>query len=175
MEKYMRMLKLDAYKGLRWLWLSVVVLCADQASKILVLRYLDVYETKEWLSFLSMTLVHNHGVAFGGFGHLQGWKVWILLLVVLCVVAYLIFWLAKTTAQERMQAVSLSLIIGGAMGNLLDRIMYGYVVDFIDFHVAGWHWYVFNVADSAICIGVLLLMWQLWQADSTHHVATPSE
>ena len=141
--------------GFRWLWLSVVVFVIDYMTKVWVLTHLELHETQSFIPFLQLTYVRNFGVAFG---QLTQQNAWILAGFALAIAVYLAVWLYQTSASKRLESIALCLIIGGALGNLYDRIVYGYVVDFFDFYVGSWHWYVFNVADAAISIGVVLLL-----------------
>ena len=135
--------------------LATVVL--DQLSKWWILTDLMVPPRRIPLaSFLDLVLVYNRGVSFGMFGAAPHWMRWVLTGLALAVAAGLGAWLMRT--QDRMLAVGLGLVIGGAIGNVIDRLRFGAVVDFLDFHVAGWHWPAFNVADSAITVGVALLL-----------------
>lgn len=107
------------------------------------------------LPFFNLVLVWNQGVSFGLFGDGSAGP-WLLVLLAAGIVAALVFWLRK--ADSLLSVAALGLVIGGAVGNVIDRLIHGAVVDFLDFHLAGWHWPAFNVADSAICIGVVMLL-----------------
>ena len=105
-----------------------------------------------------MTLAHNYGAAFSFLSDAGGWQRWLFTGLSSVVTVVLIVWLLRLTAAEKLTAAALALIIGGAIGNLADRIKHGYVVDFIDVFYRDWHWPAFNVADSAITCGVILLL-----------------
>jgi signal peptidase II len=137
---------------------SLVVLGADQASKHWVLHYIDLPEVGSIavLPFLSFTMVWNHGVTFGLLANLGALGAWLLAGVALAVVAVLFRWLMR--AETWPVAVALGAIAGGAVGNVIDRLRFGAVVDFIDAHAFGHNWYVFNVADAAIVCGVATLL-----------------
>ena len=105
-----------------------------------------------------MTLAHNYGAAFSFLSDAGGWQRWLFTGLASVVTVVLVIWLLRLTAKERMLAAALSLVIGGAVGNLIDRIINGYVVDFIDVYYRDWHWPAFNVADSAISCGIVLLL-----------------
>ncbi len=141
---------------LRWLWLSAFVLLLDQVTKKWVEASLLVYESIPLTDFFNLTLAYNEGAAFSFLSDQGGWQRWFFSVTALLVSAVLVVWLARLR-DERLLAVSLSLVIGGAIGNLVDRLAFGHVVDFLDFHYAGYHWPAFNVADIAISVGVALL------------------
>jgi len=140
----------------RWLWLSLGVVLLDQLTKQLVEASLMVYETIPVLPFFNLTLAYNEGAAFSFLSDQGGWQRWFFSLVAAVVVVVLVIWLSRLKG-ERMLAVSLSLVIGGAVGNLLDRLFIGHVVDFLDFFYQSYHWPAFNVADMAISLGVVLM------------------
>ncbi|WP_428609571.1 signal peptidase II [Sedimenticola sp.] len=140
----------------RWLWLSLVVIALDQISKQLIESSLLVYETVSILPYFNLTLAYNEGAAFSLLSDQAGWQRWFFALVAAVVVLVLVIWLSRLR-RERLLAISLSLVIGGAVGNLLDRLLFGYVIDFLDFFYNSYHWPAFNVADIAISLGVALL------------------
>ena len=135
-----------------------VVFAADQASKTWILDGLHLPELGrvDLLGWLSLTFVQNQGVTFGLFKADGAWGALLLVAVAIAIVAALGVWLRR--AESRLVAVSLGAIAGGALGNVLDRLRFGWVVDFIHLHVGGWSWYVFNVADAAIVCGVAALV-----------------
>lgn len=135
--------------------LGVVLL--DQASKWLVLVLVaPLGEPIPVTPFFNLVMVWNRGVSFGMFGSSGALAPWILSGLAIAVVVALLIWLRR--AEHHLTGVALGLVIGGALGNVIDRILFGAVIDFLDFHVAGWHWPAFNVADSAICVGAALLV-----------------
>jgi len=140
----------------RWLWLSLVVVALDQISKQLIESSLMVYETIPILPYFNLTLAYNEGAAFSFLSDQGGWQRWFFALVAAVVVIVLVVWLSRLK-HERLLAVSLSLVIGGALGNLLDRLLIGHVIDFLDFFYQSYHWPAFNVADMAITLGVVLM------------------
>jgi len=142
----------------RWLWLAVGVLVLDQASKWLALARLALHEPVPLLPFLNFTLVYNKGAAFGFLSTASGWQNLFFIGVALVATAVILYLLRRTDARERWMAAALMLILGGAIGNLVDRLVYGHVVDFIDVYYGTWHWPAFNVADSAITIGATLIV-----------------
>jgi signal peptidase II len=137
---------------------GLVVLAADQASKYWVLHGLDLPEIGQivLLPVLNLTFVRNRGVTFGLLNGYGTWSYLVLAAVALAVVAALSVWLRR--AESSLVAASLGAIAGGAIGNVIDRLRFGSVVDFIDAHLGDWHWYVFNVADAAIVCGVAALV-----------------
>jgi len=144
--------------GLPWLVLSMVVLILDQLSKQWIVHNLAVGESIELVPFFSLSYTHNYGAAFGMLSHEGGWQRWFFIVLALSVTLFVMVWLARLSRQERITALGLSLLLGGAMGNLIDRIVYGFVIDFCHFHIGDWSWYIFNLADVAICFGAMLLL-----------------
>ena len=136
------------------LGVAVAVLIVDQLAKRAVVEMLDPYQPLALLPVLNLTLAFNPGAAFSLLADGGGWQRWALAAVALAVSAYLVHWLKTLPAVDRLQAIGLGGILGGALGNMVDRLWLGAVIDFIDLHVAGWHWPAFNVADSAITVGV---------------------
>ena len=143
---------------LRWLWLSALVLVLDQFTKWLAGSGLQYGEPVPLVPMLALTLAHNYGAAFSFLGDASGWQRWFFILLAVAVSAVLLLWLKRLQRHEWRLALALALILGGAVGNVIDRLLYGYVIDFIDFYYGDWHWPVFNVADSAISVGAALLL-----------------
>ncbi|MFP5344363.1 MAG: signal peptidase II [Gammaproteobacteria bacterium] len=142
---------------LKWLWLSALVIVLDQFSKYLISGSMQLWQSIEVAPFFNLTLLHNTGAAFSFLSGAGGWQRWFFTLVALAVSAVIILWLKRLPTTDKWQAAALSLILGGALGNVIDRVRFGYVVDFLDFHYRQWHWPAFNVADSAITAGVAVL------------------
>lgn len=153
------------HSGLAWLWISALVFALDFTTKQWVLQHLSLHETESFLPFLQFTYVQNYGVAFG---QLTEQHPWLLMSIAGAIAAYLLFWLWQNPRDKILENIALVLVVGGAVGNLYDRMVYGYVIDFIDFYVGSWHWYVFNVADSAICVGACLLLLEAFRQDVRH-------
>ena len=156
--------------SLHWLGLSVLIIIADQITKSIATAKLDYLQPYNIFPGLNMTLVHNTGAAFSILNQAGGWQRWFFIVLTLAVSMFLLYWLKTLPRNRRWLAIALALVLGGAFGNLWDRIMLGYVVDFIDVYYANWHWPAFNVADSSICIGaVMLVIDALWfdQAEVT--------
>jgi signal peptidase II len=147
-----------------WLWLSVVVVVLDQASKWLVLKHLAPYQVIELVPNLNLTLMFNTGAAFSFLSDAGGWQRWLFAAFAAIVTLVLASWLLRLKSTERLLAAALALIIGGAVGNLIDRALLGHVVDFIQVYLPFLPypvfnpWPAFNIADSAITIGVGLLL-----------------
>lgn len=142
--------------------ITAIVVAADQLSKWLVVRNIPLYGRVEFLPFLDLTHIRNTGAAFGIFQDMpEGLRIPLFVLVLIIAVIVIFYFLSKTQSGDRLLVVSLSLILGGAIGNSIDRFKLRYVTDFIDFHWFGnpsLHWPPFNLADSAITIGVILIM-----------------
>ena len=141
----------------RWFALAAVVVAADQATKALVLARFALGERLEIAPFLNLVFVYNPGAAFSFLSEAGGWQRPLLVAFAL-VAAAIVSVLLVRRPQERLLCTGLALILGGALGNVIDRLRFGQVVDFLDFHAAGWHWPAFNVADSAITVGAVLLI-----------------
>ena len=143
---------------LKYLFITSLVILFDQVSKWLMVTWLSLYETVIVMPYFNLTMVHNEGAAFSFLAQAGGWQRWFFIGLALIISVVLLVWLAKLKPTEKLEAISLSLILGGALGNVIDRISYGYVIDFIDLYIGHNHWPVFNIADSAICIGAILLV-----------------
>lgn len=143
---------------LKWLWVSALIIALDQLTKVIMSNWLDLYQTVAVMPYFNFTLAHNSGAAFSFLAGAGGWQRWFFIVLAASVSIALIIWLSRLKAHAKLEAIAISLIIGGAVGNLLDRIIYGYVVDFLDVYVGSYHWPAFNIADAAICIGAVLLI-----------------
>jgi signal peptidase II len=141
-----------------WLWLSVAVIALDQATKFLVLRLLELYQRVEILPVLNFTRLHNTGAAFSLLAGADGWQRWFFIGLAGVVSTILIIWIFRLPRGDKLLSMALALILGGAIGNLIDRIVYGHVIDFIQVHWQDAYFPAFNVADSAITIGAGLLI-----------------
>ena len=141
-----------------WLMISVLIVVLDLWTKSMATESLTLYRPVELTSWLNMTLAHNYGAAFSFLSDAGGWQRWLFTGLASVVTLVLIAWLLRLPTTEKLTAAALGLIIGGAVGNLIDRVNNGYVVDFIDVYYSGWHWPAFNLADSAITGGVILLL-----------------
>jgi signal peptidase II len=141
-----------------WLLMSALIIVLDLWTKGLATESLTLYRPVELTSWLNMTLAHNYGAAFSFLSDAGGWQRWLFTGLASVVTLVLIVWLLRLPPGEKLTGAALGLIIGGAVGNLIDRINNGYVVDFIDVYYNDWHWPAFNLADSAITCGVILLL-----------------
>lgn len=143
----------------RWLVLAGTIIIADFVTKAWVLSAFHLHESRAVTSFFNLVLVFNPGASFSFLADAGGWQRWFFIVLALAISAWLVV-MIRQHARERLLPFALTLVLGGALGNVIDRLRFGAVVDFLDFHVAGWHWPAFNVADSAIVVGVVLLLWQ---------------
>jgi signal peptidase II len=144
---------------LRWLWLSVAVVVVDQVTKWLAVKMLFGQPPVVVIpGFFELTLVYNTGAAFGFLRDAGGWQNAFFIAVAVIVSLFLISMLRRLKAGEVQSAVSFALILGGAIGNVIDRVHQGFVIDFIHWFYQDWHWPAFNIADSAITIGAVLLV-----------------
>lgn len=137
---------------------GILIFIIDQISKYLVLVKLSDGSVVSVMPSLNFVLANNYGAAFGILSTFGGWQRVFLALVAIVVCCVVLVWLGKLNRNNKLEAAALALVFGGALGNLLDRIQYGYVVDFIDFYIKDWHWYTFNIADIAICVGVFFIV-----------------
>jgi signal peptidase II len=142
----------------RWLFLSAAIVAADLASKAWISHAFAPGETLTVTSFFNLVLVYNTGAAFSFLAGAGGWQRWFFMGVSVVVSAAIVYMLSRRDNPPRV-AAALALVLGGAIGNLYDRITLGHVVDFVQLHAAGYYWPAFNVADSAITVGVVLLVW----------------
>ena len=140
-----------------WLGVATVAVLLDQLSKITMSRLLSYGQSETITSYFNLVMVYNQGAAFSFLSNQGGWQRWFFSALALGVSVFIVFMLKKN-ASQRMFCWSMSLILGGAVGNLIDRIAYGHVIDFLDFHIGRWHWPAFNVADGAITIGAALFV-----------------
>lgn len=142
-----------------WLWLSLAVLAADQATKWVVTREFELFESVAVNPYLDLTLLHNTGAAFSFLAGAGGWQRWLFIGLGVVVSIVILFWLRRLPARgQSWLAIGLSLVMGGALGNVIDRVHYGYVIDFIHVHYQDAYFPAFNVADSAITVGAACLI-----------------
>ena len=145
--------------ALRWLLLSAAIILVDQVTKLIVLDHFSLHETLPLIpGLLNFTLAFNDGAAFSFLQGAGGWQRWFFTMLAIVVSAVLVVWLKRTPRGDWRTALPLALVVGGAIGNVIDRIRLGHVVDFIDVHYQSWSFPAFNVADSAISIGAVLLI-----------------
>lgn len=149
--------------GLRFLWIALFVFIADCGTKALVNAYLDPYVQVPVFPGFNLILAYNMGAAFNFLNSGALWPNILFAVIALGVSFAILIWLYRLPRNERLVGVGLALILGGALGNLWDRIWYKHVIDFIELYVSSWHWPVFNLADTAVSIGAALIMWR-WMA-----------
>ena len=146
------------HKGWPWFGLAAAIVIVDQITKWAVLGFFANRAPREEITgFFNLVLAYNKGAAFSMLADAQGWQTPLLIAFALAAAA-IVTWLILRNPGKRLLCLGLALILGGAVGNLIDRVRFGHVVDFLDFHALGWHWPAFNVADSAITVGALLLI-----------------
>jgi len=143
---------------LKWLWLSVAALILDFATKQMAQHFLTFAQPVYVLPVFDLTLLYNKGAAFSFLANESGWQRWFFTVIALSVSTVMTVWLMKLKANEKWLAAALALVIGGAIGNLYDRIAYGHVVDFIHVHWDEHYFPAFNIADSAITLGAIMLL-----------------
>lgn len=144
--------------GLRWLWLTVVILIVDLGSKQLILNHFQLYESIPLIPYFNLAYAQNPGAAFSFLADKGGWQRWFFALVAIVICVVLIVMMYHQSVNKKLSNIAYALVIGGALGNLCDRLVHGFVVDFIDFYIAEWHWPTFNIADMAICLGAVLII-----------------
>jgi signal peptidase II len=142
---------------LPWVALAAVIVLIDQATKIVVERAFDYGDIKPVTSFFNLVLTYNKGAAFSFLASASGWQAHFLTVVGIAA-SFFILYLLGRHGHQKLFSLALAMILGGAIGNVIDRVAYGHVIDFLDFHAGGWHWPAFNMADSAIVGGALLLV-----------------
>ena len=147
-----------------WLWLSALVIVVDQVTKRVIDSAMQLHQTIELIPYFQLTYMRNQGAAFSFLSGAGGWQRWFFIGLAIVASVFIFVWLRKLDPSRRREAVAWALVLGGAQGNLIDRILYGYVIDFLDVYVGDWHWPAFNVADSAITVGVALLLLDSFKA-----------
>lgn len=142
-----------------WLWIPALVIILDQLTKIIADQFLQYHQPVELFPMFNFTLMYNKGAAFSFLASAGGWQRWFFLILSAVVSLFLYNWLRKLKTSQKLQAIALALILGGALGNLIDRAIYGHVIDFIDVYFKQHHWPAFNIADSSIFVGAILLIY----------------
>ena len=140
-----------------WLRLSVLLLGLDQASKHLISKFISMYQSISISSFFNLVCVHNYGAAFDLLSNEGGWQRWLFTITAVAISVLFVWYLKCTPAGKPLISVGYALVIGGALSNVIDRLIMGYVIDFIDLYWKDCHWPAFNIADSCICVGSILL------------------
>jgi signal peptidase II len=141
-----------------WLWLSALIIVIDQLTKKLVDTSMQLYQTIGLMPHIQLTYMRNQGAAFSFLSGGGGWQRWLFITLAIAASGFIYTWLKQLKTTQRQEAVAWALILGGALGNLIDRVVLGYVIDFMDIYYGQYHWPAFNVADSAITIGVVTLL-----------------
>ncbi|MGS0740490.1 signal peptidase II [Glaciimonas sp. GG7] len=142
---------------LPWMGIAGIVILLDQLTKVTITRLFTYGESHPVTSFFNLVLVYNPGAAFSFLGSASGWQRYLFTAIGIAAAIFIVF-LLKRHAGQRMFCTALAFILGGALGNVTDRIAYGHVIDFVDLYIGRWHWPAFNIADSAICIGAVLFI-----------------
>jgi len=140
-----------------WLGVAAIVILLDQLSKIAITKILAYGESIRITSFFNLVLAYNKGAAFSFLASESGWQRYFFTAISIAAILFILFLLRKHAGQK-LFCWALALVLGGAIGNLIDRVLYGHVVDFLDVHLHGWHWPAFNIADSGITIGAVLFV-----------------
>lgn len=157
--------------GLRWLWLSAIMLIIDQATKYWTVQALDLHESYRILSFFHFTYARNYGAAFSFLGDAGGWQKYLFTAIALGVSVFLIYALKRNKQSQYWANIAFALILAGAIGNVTDRLLLGYVIDFLDFDLGFYRWPTFNVADIAIFIGAAMIILESFFAPENNHKA----
>jgi signal peptidase II len=151
----------EAGGALAWLWLSAFIVVADQATKWMIVSSFELFERVQVWPVFGITRLHNTGAAFSFLASAGGWQRWFFIVIAFAVTALVVVWLKRMPRQgHHWLAASLALIVGGAVGNVIDRVLHGYVVDFLSFHWNQWFFPAFNVADAAITVGAAILLFE---------------
>lgn len=141
-----------------WMLIAILVVALDQLSKWWIRALFELYEATPLFPGLQIIYVRNLGAAFSFLSTAGGWQRWFFITLSLIASIAIVIWISRLPKQRNLEALGLSFVLGGAIGNLVDRVLLGYVVDFIDVYYQSWHWPVFNVADSAITVGVVIMI-----------------
>lgn len=157
---------LQQKRNLLWLLVSFFIVVVDQYAKYLVVQHLTFNQPVAILPFFNLTFSHNPGAAFSFLSAAGGWQVWLFITIAIVVSVFLVLWIARLKPGEAILGLGLSLVLGGAIGNLLDRLIHGYVIDFIQVYYQKWAFPDFNIADSAITIGAVFIILSLLLSDS---------
>ena len=142
---------------IRWLALALLILIADQFTKVLILGYYRLGDATTITSFFNVVRVHNSGAAFSFLASASGWQRWFFTVIGVGAAIFIV-WLLRSHAAQKLFSFSLACLLGGAVGNVIDRLLHGYVVDFVQLHYRGWYFPAFNVADAAITAGAVGLI-----------------
>lgn len=146
--------------GVKWLWLAALIFIVDIGIKFGVMHSMGYgWDNRiEVLPFFNLLYVHNYGAAFSFLHDQGGWQRWFFSAIAFAVCGLLVYWMRLTACSHKWLNIAYAFIIGGAIGNVFDRLIHGYVIDYLDFYIGGYHWPAFNLADSTICIGAVILL-----------------
>jgi len=142
---------------LPWLALALIIFIADQMTKVLVMGYFRLGDSLTMTSFFNLVRAHNSGAAFSFLASAAGWQRWFFTVIGIAAALFIV-WMLRSHAGQRLFSFALACILGGAVGNVIDRLLHGHVVDFLQFHWGGWYFPAFNVADAAITVGAVGLI-----------------
>jgi signal peptidase II len=149
--------------GLYWLWVALLVIFLDQGSKLWVMNQLSLYEVIPINLFFSLTFTTNKGAAFSFLSQSGPIAFWVLTIFAVAITVFLTIWISRNSREQVLLNIAICLIIGGAIGNLIDRLAHGYVIDFLLFRIVYWYFPAFNLADTAISIGAFLIIIDLFR------------
>lgn len=144
--------------GLRWLWLALVVIILDAISKQWITSNLLLHQSVPIIPYFNLFHAHNYGAAFSLFANHSGWQRWFFAGIAIAMVVMLLVMMYRASAKQHISNIAYALIIGGALGNMVDRLYHGFVIDFIDFYIGDWHFATFNIADCGISVGAVLIV-----------------
>jgi len=164
----MRKRKIHSRSSLQALWfgLSFLIVIIDQITKWLVMHYIAYNETVKVFTGFDLTLRHNTGAAFNFLADESGWQRWFFVTLATVISLVVVVWMRRLTVHDKQEGYALALILGGAIGNLIDRALYGHVIDFILWYYKDWQYPAFNIADSAICVGVALFVLSMFKRNT---------
>jgi len=145
-------------KVFRWLAITILAILLDQITKQLIIDNMQLHQSIEVMPYFNLYYVRNYGAAFSFLSDQAGWQRWFFTIIASVISLGILFWLTKLRASQKLLIIALSFVLGGALGNLYDRVSYGYVIDFIDWYVGSYHWPAFNIADASISLGAILLI-----------------
>ena len=143
---------------LKYLWITILVIAADQATKWIANTQLEYHQAVQVIPYFEWFLSYNEGAAFSFLADAGGWQRWFFTVLAIVISIVLFFWIKKLNEDEKLTAIALCLILGGAVGNVIDRVLLGHVIDFIQVWLGSYPWPAFNIADSAIFVGATILI-----------------
>lgn len=160
---------------LKWLWLTAVIIILDMVTKAIASDNLLLHQPLNMFPGFNFTLMHNPGAAFSFLSDASGWQRWFFSVIAVIVSIVIVVWILRLDKGQNRLALALALILGGALGNVWDRLSLGYVVDFIDVYIGSAHWPAFNIADSAILIGVVIFAIDTFKASAAEKAAAANK